>query len=558
MRFNVSHTSAVTAVVLAMAAGLPAAEPAARLQQAEAALARHSKGDPKVQMIAATLLGGSENEWLSGGGVAADGSVLVAGCAASIPGAIAGQVPVVFGTDGKAANPIKNAMEADGTPFVAKLSADGSKVLKVVRLPVSCGTLTSAVVTPDGGICIVGLAGVNVQSVPDLAEALPKVDGEKADEDDSKRAVLIVKLSADLDRILWSRRANVSTKGPVVRLVGDDIDVRTRPALRFAQDGTLKTTWTVSLGQGHTWMTWEDPITRRHWVARNSAFGSDWSTGNGDWLRISDKDDGKIWTMLYCWSPNNRATDSMWPTDLSAIFDVAGDPQGKVWVVAQVDGPDSIMNRVPFDLRTRTGMTGLGLPITGVEIDRVHMHAGVRTTKSKHSPEHATNMIYRQWMPISWLERINPDTCQIEAATAWCGMDSETGLPRFTTIDRVAADQDTVVITGTCEDGTLPVTQNSLGKLKKRGNYLAIFNSALDQVRYATVLPGAAAVLIRDISDMRNTRSALSISRMPDGRQMVLMVGGADRPALTTPGCAQPTFAGGASDGYLTLLEVKP
>ncbi|GDY11911.1 hypothetical protein LBMAG53_07890 [Planctomycetota bacterium] len=558
MRNPVFHAFAATSVVLAMVAGLPAAEPAPRLQQAEAAIARHSKGDPKVQLIAATLLGGSGNEWLAGGGVAADGSVLVAGCTATIPDTIGGQVPVVFGTDGKAPKAITNAMEAHGTPFVAKLSADGSKVLKVARLPVGSGTITSAVVTPDGGICLVGLAGVNVQTVPELVDALPKADGEKADEDDSRQAVLIVKLSADLDRILWSRRANVSTRGPVVRLVGDDIDVRTRPALRLAQDGSLKTTWIVSLGQGHTWMTWEDPIARRHWVARNSAFGADWSTGNADWLRISGKDDGKTWTMLYCWGGAARSTDAMWPTDLSAIFDVGGDPQGKVWVVAQVDGPDSIMNRVPYDLRTRTGLTGLGLPITGVEIDRVQMHAGIRTTKNKHSPEHATNMIFRQWMPVAWLGRINPDTCQMEAATAWCGFDGETGLPRFTTIDRVAADQDTVVITGNCEDGNLPVTQGSLGKLKKRGNFLAIFNGALDQVRYATVLPGVAATLIRDISDMRNTRSALSISRMPDGRQMVLMVGGADRPAVTTPGCAQPTFAGGASDGYLTLLEVKP
>jgi hypothetical protein len=111
-----------------------------------------------VEVKLASFVGGTGTEWLAGAGYQPDGTLVVAGTALGPELALAGKTVPVLGADGTApaAGAVAEWTSASGAPFVAWL---GDGVKRAVRLPWGTGSACGAVVDEKGDIYLAGKAG---------------------------------------------------------------------------------------------------------------------------------------------------------------------------------------------------------------------------------------------------------------------------------------------------------------------------------------------------------------------------------------------------------------
>ena len=148
-----------------------------------------------ARVLAAGLLGGSRTEWLAGGGLQPDGTVVVAGVTLG-PALALGVQETVLGRDAAISPPSPVAkkdkkgqpeLDKDGKPrfemlawhherataFVARLSGDLKSIKSVTRLAWKSGGLTGAAVDAAGNIFICGPATIGIASLGGDVQELP-------------------------------------------------------------------------------------------------------------------------------------------------------------------------------------------------------------------------------------------------------------------------------------------------------------------------------------------------------------------------------------------------
>lgn len=505
-----------------------------------------------ANVLSATFIGGKGNEWLVAGGFQPDGTIVLAGNVAgpvlelSVPTEVIGKdlpappdaKPMPEMEQDKAGRHQKVNKEGhpiwerpswrhDGvTGYVLRCTGDLKKIISAHRLPWTSGAITSATVASDGSILIAGRAGEGISNLIERTEELSA--GPGADRKDGKCThAFVAKLSSDASRVDWVRHSTGPCDAPQVTLRRDG-SIQYAAQAVWSIDGAGKTTNTILIPGGVKKTSSISPIDGSIIVAGEHH----WPTGREPWRCPTfnvHNPDGSLKYQLYDWGGPFVGLDNLRQVSDSAVRFVTHDRNGNILLYARSDGGNSVMVSQPFDVRTGVGYRGLGINAAG---------AGV--------------------LSAAYLFRLDPKDLKTTASTLWLSF-SARGRPNSIWIDNMAlADDGSVCITGRSAWGIWQ-THNKLADAPPEGEYVAVLNRELDDVRFCSVIPGAGA------AEVSYDRTGWGIaSGLVNGRRRVLFLGGAHKddgdassPHPTpTHDALQAQFGGGWLDGYVVMLDL--
>ena len=519
---------------------------------------RRDLEDPKQLIHArkATFLGGSGTEYLVGANIRSDGRIVVVGSALGPNLALPGhaKVPLLGLKDGvvssdisfyeKALSPIPLGLPAEklrerqrmrsrtqicndpgSTPFFAILSSDVKTVEKAARFPWSSATISSVAFDSDGAIYLTGFANKHFDAVS-KAEPLPG---------DGDGRVYVLKVNAELNRVLWSRVFPSKAVKPILQVIkGNKLVYLGRSRRIFSTDGKLLSQ-TDGLAAGIKAI---NPVTGAF------AIGGDRNSGTGrepwrqPYLFLYDSD-GKLEAKLYQLPGIAVGMDSFRLVSDSAVRGLRYTPDGKeLWIAAWSDGGNSIMNLQPYSLTERIADKGLGLTMAG---------AG------------ATSCCY--------FLRMNLETMKIENRTIWSGYFKGVQGARMYSLS--VAPDGSLIAGGSIGKGMI-TTSNHVYPGKERtkdwavgGPAISIFKRTLDRIRFSS--PIAATGEMRLLPRNRYEGEAFTFATgTVKGKNRVVAVSIATREQIdgigqrVSPPLLQPLqskFGGGACDGYLMVFD---
>lgn len=505
----------------------------------------------QATILAASYIGGAGTEWLVGGGIQPDGTIVLAGVALGPTLDIAGAQGKVIGTDtpappapdkkqqkDKKGNPVTDKQgnpkyegltwkHDQATAFVVRLSSDLKQVKSVTRLPWKAGGLTSAAVDGEGNIYLAGPASDGIKAAGP-AEELPV--GDTGAKSGSCKHTYLARLSPDAAKVVWLKHFRGFSAAPEVD-VGKDGKIRfTGPDLRvFDKSGTLESTVIVPGG-----------ITARTAIhPRNGTFARGgehhWHTGREPYrdpiLNIYTPQ-GKLLYELYNWDGPLVGLDNLRLVSDSAVKIVRYDDEGNLILAAWSDGGNSVMYREPNDLRTPSKkMGGLGFSAYG---------AGV--------------------LSCSYLIRIETDNYKVIGGTPWLAFLRNNNKPNSINIDTLGFASDGSICFGGSSAWGLIQTGNAIGGGEPAGPYVAVLNKDCNSLRFCSAMPSCGKVEINDGGRWGVVRGVLK------GRPVALFLGGAvdeedvygKRLPAPTVNPGQPRFGGGLTDGHALLLDLGP
>ena len=498
---------------------------------------RYEQPPNPVRLETATLLGGPGTEWLSGGGVQSDGTVVVAGTALGPELELAGTaVTAVLGSDtteppGHDGERTPRWDAEGGTGFVVWLSPDLQQITRAVRLPWRAGGITDLVVGPDDGVYITGKVGAAFQTLGEAADVTPAqtvAEGETWG--------YIARLADDGEGIDWIRRFRDAYKGPRLRRAPDEgIFLEAADYFIFTTDGDVRDS-----AEGRRTESWYRAVSPLDF---SFAVGYDRNTHTGrePWRQPTLAvvgPDGESRGNWYRWSARlvgedryRLVSDSSFSNNSIHFAD-----DGTLWAVGWSDGGNTVLERDPRDLDTRITHRGLGFSSWG---------AGV--------------------LSLSHIIQLDPETGDVLNKTLWCGYlpggDRDRPNSAGVNVLRVAKDG-SVLIAGRSAAGLIQTGDQLLGEGTPGGPYVAILEGDLSSIRFSSALPATGQVLLHD-NAARGERWSIR-SGVADGRVKAVYVCGVveeqgsytePRPAPTQD-AVQSRFGGGRTDGYLMVFDL--
>jgi len=549
-------TRALAAAALACGrlAAAPAAEPGAAPPPPPQARLWKAVPD-QADVLAATFIGGKGHEWLVGGGIQPDGTIVLAGNVAG-PVLDLGVPASLLGTDlpapaeakrvpqmEKTKAGVQQKADKDGRPlwekpswrhngvtgFVVRCTPDLKRVISAHRLPWGSAAVTAAAVGKDGAIYLAGRATENVGKFGGAVEEMTVAPEALAKEGRCDHA-FVARLAPDAGRVEWVRHAKGAADTPRVSVRDDGAieyaaqDVRVldgggRLVKVTAMPGGVKKTTSLSPKDGSIVVAGE-----HHW-----------STGREPWrcpVFNVYAPGGAMKVQLYDWGGPFVGLDNLRLVSDSAVRQVIHDRDGSILLYAWSDGGNSVMTRRPYDVRADVGMRGLGLTTAG---------AGV--------------------LSAAYVIRIDPGAdYRVSGWTLWLAM-SGVNKPNSVWIDNmaVAGADGAVAIAGRSAFG-LWQSPNKLTDAPPTGEYAALLRPDLSAVRFCSIVPGAGA------AEVSHDRAGWGIiSGTVNGQARVLFVGGAGAEGTdggaTTPtptvNAGQAQFGGGWCDGYVLMLDAS-
>jgi len=511
-----------------------------------------------VTVLGATLVGGPGTEFFVGGGFQADGTVILVGNSLGPKLGLAVSEKVLGGTD-QPAPPEPQRIPAKGrdgriqkdatgqpvlsnpswsheaaTVFAVRCSPDLKQILSVIRLPWKSAAATSAFVGEDGAVYIAGRTGATFDAVWKSVKELPTGPVPEKPAAQCER-VFVARLAPDLAAVDWIRVA----PGPSCC-----------PELGAVKAGAVAMTardWYVLDAKGEVVRRSVSPMGLGDKTAVNPTDGS--IARGGCWMQHTGREpyrnpylliyepDGKLRYHLYNADSHYVGMDILGLVSDSELRLLTYDRDGNLLFYAWSDGGNSVMTRLPADVKRMVPFKGVGLNAAG---------AG------------ATSLAY--------LVRLDPRDFQVIGWTFWSTVYGDGTRSRQKAngigVDAIleAAD-DSICISGGAVWG-LVRTPDHLNPTdaEPAGQYVAIFNSRMDQVRFCTALPGFGMAEINDKS------TAVFATGVVKGQARLLLLGGAQGEAdvygkvspLPTVKPMQAAFGGGLCDGYVMLLDLGP
>lgn len=495
-------------------------------------------------VLAATFLGGKGHEFLVDGGFQPDGTVVLVGNVMGVPLELgvpetvlgkddARPAEVTFGPqlndrgkpetrDGKPVMEKPSWRHPAATGVVIRCSSDLKRVLSVARMPWGSGAITSAEVGADGAITIAGRASAGIAR---LGGNQATYQAKPAKGKGTCEATFVARLTPDAAKVEWVRLGSGASHAPRLTAGKDGAvvlsaqDIRTidasggsRAAVALEQVPSEEVSvspldGTIVRGGEHHWHTGREPYrcpTLRTYLP-----------------------DGTLQYQLYDWGGNYVVLDNNRLVSDTAVRMVSHDPAGNVVAVLWSDGGNSVAARLPTDVRQGVGMRGVGLTTAGAN---------------------ATSFAY--------LVRMDPENYQVNGWTLWCTQYA--GKANGASIQVVnQAGDGSVCFAGGAAWGLLQ-TPNRLARGEPAGHYVAVLTPDLSGVRFSSTVPGAGAAMIGDDTSWNIASGTVG------GRSRVLFLSGAAASAevygLTTDtptvSALQPGFGGGASDGYVIMLDL--
>jgi hypothetical protein len=246
---------------------------------------------------------------------------------------------------------------------------------------------------------------------------------------------------------------------------------------------------------------------------------------------------GKLRYQLYNTDSHYVGMDMLRLVSDSELRLLTYDRDGNLLFYAWSDGGNSVMTRLPADVKRGVPFKGVGLNAAG---------AG------------ATSLAY--------LVRLDPRDYQVIGWTFWStvygdGTRSRQKANGIGVETILQAADDSICVSGNAAWG-LVRTPDHLNPpdAEPAGQYVAIFNSRMDQVRFCTALPGFG------MAELNGKSTAAFASGVVKGQARLLLLGGAQGEAevygklspLPTVKPLQAAFGGGLCDGYVMLLDLGP
>jgi hypothetical protein len=492
----------------------------------------------RAEIVSSTFLGGSGTEWLTGGGVQPDGTIVVAGVSLG-PELDLGVKAAVLGEDAAmqplARTPMRGrngriAMDKNGQPkyetlswahpnataFIARLSPDLKEIKSVTRFGWKLGGLTDAAVANDGHVFLCGPATPGITNIS--SDSMEFIGDQTNAVRGGPSAVYVAKLSPDTTKVLWVRVINGMSAAPKLRLGAGKIYLQAADVRVFDASGKqLSQTKLPNGGSGHIAV---NPIDG------TIAIGGEhhWPTGREPYrdptLNIR-KPDGTLLYELYNWDGPLVGLNALRLVSDSAIRGAIYDSEGNLLIHAWSDGGNSVMYREPTDVFTASKkMAGLGLSIWG---------AGVLSS--------------------AYVIRIDTKTYNVSAGTLWVGYLQDRNKPNSVTISSFGVARDgSVCVAGSSAFGLIQTGNAFPGE--PTGNYVAVMSRDLTLLRFCSTLPGAGQT---EISDEEKWGVA---SGTANGKTLALFFSGTSG---ETPlhNARQQKFGGGYMDGHLLVLDLS-
>jgi hypothetical protein len=492
----------------------------------------------QAEVMTATFLGGKGHEWLVGGGLQSDGTVVVAG---NVAGGVfdLGIKETVIGKDGSApaepnlgkdknGKPLPPSWKLDGvTGFVARLSPDLKKLVNVARMPWNSGAITSIVIDQKGNVFVAGKATGLITSLGGQHQKLP-VSADAERKGGGCNHTFLARLSPDGSRCEWLRTFEGLSDAPTVSIRADgNLSFAAQDVRTFDLSGKQLSVSIIPGGVRETSSVSPKDGTIVKGGERNSG------TGREPWrcpiLNIHNPD-GSLKYELYNWGGPYVGLDNLRQVSDSAVRLASHDKDGNILIVAWSDGGNSVMTSKPTDVRSNVGLRGTGLNSAG---------AG------------ATSFAY--------LVKLEPNDFQVIGWTFWCTRYA--GKANGISVRALGqADDGSFCLAGGAAWG-LAQTPNFIGKSEPAGNYIAVLTPDMSGVRFCSAIPGTGAATVgNDDGDSWGVGSGTV-----GGMGRVLFLAGATAEgevyghtsATPTVNPLQAKFGGGLSDGYLVILDLS-
>ncbi|MCC5829025.1 MAG: hypothetical protein JJU36_06210 [Phycisphaeraceae bacterium] len=495
--------------------------------------------DDQAQVLHASFLGGSGHEWLAAGGFQADGTIVVAGNVIGQELNLGTRTSVLgrdlpapaaiteWPTDRRGREERPSWTQQQATGFVARISADGRRLISVHRMPWQSGSITSALVGEDGSIYIAGRAQNGIVNLGGQHQALA-VEGARGGDG---VGTFFAKLNSDASRVLWLKtiagqsnapRLEERPNGNIAFFAQDYrvFDANGRQVEHVPPAGSVRQTTAVSPVDGKVVRSGE-----RHW-----------RTGREPWrcpLMDTYLPDGTHEFQLYRWPGPYVGLDNSRQVSDSAIRLARYNRDGTLTYVAWSDGGNSVMVSPPMDVRQSVGLNGLGMSPAG---------AGV--------------------LSIAYLITLDPQ--QDMQVVAWTRLLATMGpnRPNSVWIRSLEESVDGSILIAGDAARNLIQTSNHINDGVASGTFIGVLNRELNGLRFLSVVPGAGAARIGDDGNSKWGIATRSIN----GRTRALFVGSAVdegesygvTTATPTRNALRDSFAGGRSDGYFVVLDLGP
>jgi len=501
-----------------------------------------------AEVLTATFLGGTGNEWLAGAGIQPDGTIVVVGNVIG-PDFNLGVPAKVIGKDGPPPAAAQRAVVKDGkgnpktaedgspkleppswrdegaTGFIAHLSSDFKKIASVTRFPWKSVALTSCVVGADGSIYVAGRAGTTLANAGAIKNLSVSPDATR--KSGACDRTFIAKLNPAGDALLWGFETQGLSDAPRLSLLPNgNVTFGAQELKTFDPAGKLVSSVVIPGGVRET--TSVNPLDGT--IAKGGEHH--WGTGREPWrcptVNILNPD-GTTKYELYNWAGPYVGLDNSRLVSDSAVRLLTHDKDGNILFVAWSDGGNSVMGLEATDVRSGVKYPGLGLNAAGAN---------------------ATSFAY--------IVKLDPKDYQVVGWTFWCskfgGKANGIGISALSQ----AVDGSFCVAGGSAWG--LTQTNNRISPGEPGGNYVAVFNSSLSGVRFCSTVPGTA------VAEVDNDDNGWAISSGTlKGKPVAIFAGSAVadgdpyglRMPTPTVNALQSKFGGGWSDGYLLVVDLS-
>jgi hypothetical protein len=542
----------IASLLIGLAGSLPAAN------RFDEFTSKNASPKEPVKVLNAGLLGGTGVEWLAGGGIQPDSTIMLGGVSLG-PVLDMGGKETVLGKDGPITAPSqapqldkkgRPEQEKDGkaklapfswnhenaTGFVVRLSPDLKTIKSVTRLPWKSGGLTSAVVGSDGSIFIAGPATSGVINLAMDSQELPAAQQETKRDAKSPGCThtYLAKLSPDASRILWLRHVKGGSGAPRLLFDAKKRLIFQGPDFRFLDPGNGKPLIALPRPGGHGGHGGQIAINPLDGtMARGGEHHS--PTGREPWrcptLDIF-KSDGALLHQLYDWGGPFVGLNNLRLVSDSAIRGVDFDGRGHLLIHAWSDGGNSVMLREPNDIRTMARMEGLGFSSWG---------AGV--------------------LSLAYILKLDTQSWQVIGGTSWMAYRRDQNKPNSARIHSMMATGGAVCFAGASTNGLIQ-TGDAIGGGEPGGEFVAVLNDDCSALRFSSAMPACGQAIVNDHS-ADGARWSITTGTL-EGRSVALFLGSAaerntgyDTNPPPSVNARQSKHGGGAMDGYALLIDLS-
>ncbi|TVR12031.1 MAG: hypothetical protein EA401_09915 [Planctomycetota bacterium] len=493
-----------------------------------------------AEPVAAGYLGTGGNDYLAGGAFLPNGTALLIGNAFGSEFSMGEDVPIILiGEDATA--PGDDTMPADwtttsGSPFIVRLSEDYGSIDVVARLPWGAGSITDIVTDDQGAIFVAGIAGPNLNQATEVNEVTVPFGNTNS-------RMFMGRLSDDLTNFVWmlSVNDNAGQGAPRLQELADGrISIMGLHNHRVTKNGVVDQS--TSGSPYNNWVGVRDHESLYYIAGAMNHSNTGYEPWRRPFVYLRDPED-QIAASYYHWPARMVGTNWSRLVSDSELRAAAWDHNGYALIYGWSDGGNTVFEYSPYDLKE-----------------------GVRSA-AEHRTGRPTGLGFSTWGAgvgsFAHIVRFDPRTGEPLAKTNFIAYLRSSGNPSSVGISTLEAGVDnSVLLAGSSAFGLIETNSTKVNSLDHEtdyigGDFVAILNEAMSEIRFSSVLPGSGKLDLHRYSGNRKGNISARSARVGDST-MVLFTSAAHYNEQFTPvNNAQTGFSGGDIDGMYVILQME-